>query len=323
MYKKIVSSVIVSLIAVCAVGCGNNVTTENKNDKINVICTIFPEYDWTREIAGADNDDVNITYLLGNGSDLHNYQPSADDMIRISDCDVFMYVGGESDYWVDEALAEAQNKNMKVIKLMDIVNAREEEFKEGMQAEEEEDSVDAEPEYDEHVWLSVKNAESICNEITDTLCTVNPENAAKYRANFASYTKKLSDLDKKFTDLSDSAKLKTVVFADRFPFRYFVEDYGFDYYAAFVGCSTETKASFKTIAFLADKVDSLGTDTVFTIEGSDCSIADAVVSNTKNKDQKTVVLDSIQSVDNDMINSGKTYLSSMENNYDLLKEALN
>ena len=323
MNMKLASAAAAAVIALASfTGC--SAPTGGDNGKLDIVCTIFPEYDWIRNITG-DVDNVSITYLLQNGSDLHNYQPTADDMIKISTCDVFVYVGGESDQWVDDALKEAVNKDMKVIELMDVIGsgAKEEEVKEGMEAEEEEDEAEEEgPEYDEHIWLSLKNAQVLCSEIADTLCSADPQNTEKYRANLASYTEQLGALDTRYADMISSAKNDTLIFGDRFPFRYLTDDYGLDYYAAFVGCSAETEASFGTIAFLAQKMDELGCDTIFTIENSDASIARSVVENTRNKNAAIAVLDSAQSVTSDQVNSGTTYLSIMEKNYDVLKEAL-
>ena len=495
----------------------------NASKPLSIVCTIFPEYDWVREIMGSHAENAEITYLLDNGVDLHSFQPTASDMIKIAECDLFIYVGGESDEWVENALAEAVNPDMQVINLMDVLgdSAKEEELKEGMQegehehdhdheheeieeadikdrelsdfagnwqslyplleagdldayvehhAEEHEETADevrkeleekwgcdvtavsidgtkikfmyadgtkksgeykyagyspvltddgdihavryqyeavsgdspkyvmfndhgyepgtaehfhiyygdgedfektlqnfkfnpffiheglngedavevleghshpkndeheetgeehehhhedGEVEYDEHVWLSLKNAKTLCEEISGKLCKLDPANAEDYKANLTSYTEKLGALDNDFQKLVDGASLKTIVFGDRFPFRYFVDDYGLDYYAAFIGCSAETEASFETVAFLSQKVDELGVSTVFTIENSDQKIAKTIIENTKDKNQKILALNSLQSVSNEQIKSGKTYLGLMQDNYNTLKEALN
>ena len=304
-------------------------TAENAASKpLSIVCTIFPEYDWVREIMGSHAGNAEITYLLDNGVDLHSFQPTAEDMVKIAGCDLFIYVGGESDEWVENALAEAVNPNMQVINLMDILgdSAKEEELKEGMQGEEEEEEEDEEEgevEYDEHVWLSLKNAKVLCNEIANKLCTLDAANESDYKANLTAYTEKLDALNSDFQTLVDGASVKTIVFGDRFPFRYFVDDYGLDYYAAFIGCSAETEASFETITFLAQKVDELGVSTVFTIENSDQKIAKTIIGNTKDKNQKILALNSLQSVSNEQIAGGMTYLGLMQENYDTLKEALN
>ncbi len=327
MFKKLLALGAVTSLLFTGCSAGNIANAgQQKSDKLSIVCTLFPEYDWTKEILGEQAQNANLTYLLSSGLDLHNYQPSAKDMITISDCDLFIYVGGESESWVDDALKEVTNPDMKVIRLMDVIgdSAKEEEVKEGMETEpEEEEEDEEEPEYDEHVWLSVKNAGILCNAICDTLCEIQPEQKDVYQANLNAYTEKLNQLDKEFSDMAEASSVKTVVFADRFPFRYLVDDYNIDYYAAFVGCSAETEASFETVAFLAKKLDELHLDTVFTIENADNAIANAVISSTESKNQQIAALNSMQSVNSDDIANGASYLTIMQNNLTVLKEALN
>lgn len=331
--KKIITLMLVAVLAVCALsGCGTSKSGEDKNDKkIKIVTTIFPEYDWVMQILGDKADKADVTMLLDKGVDLHSYQPSTADIAKISEADVFIYVGGESDEWVEDVLKEAKNKNLKVINLMDVMGdkAKEEEVKEGMQPEEEEHAEEAkdgkeeeEVEYDEHVWLSLKNAKIFTKKIADVLSEVDKADAKTYQANYESYAKKLDDLDKKYADAVASAKNKTLVFGDRFPFRYLVNDYGLDYYAAFVGCSAESEASFETVTFLAKKIDELGLGNVLTIEGKNHKIAKTVVDNTKNKDQKVLTMDSMQSTTSKDVKDGATYLGIMEKNLEVLKEAL-
>ena len=331
--KKIITLMLVAVLAVCALsGCGTSKSGEDKNDKkIKIVTTIFPEYDWVMQILGDKADKADVTMLLDKGVDLHSYQPSTADIAKISEADVFIYVGGESDEWVEDVLKEAKNKKLKVINLMDVMGdkAKEEEVKEGMQPEEEEHAEEAkdgkeeeEVEYDEHVWLSLKNAKIFTKKIADVLSEVDKDDAKTYQANYESYAKKLDDLDKKYADAVASAKNKTLVFGDRFPFRYLVNDYGLDYYAAFVGCSAESEASFETVTFLAKKIDELGLGNVLTIEGKNHKIAKTVVDNTKNKDQKVLTMDSMQSTTSKDVKNGATYLGIMEKNLEVLKEAL-
>ena len=482
---------------------------------LKVVTTIFPEYDWVKQIMGDRAANAEITYLLESGIDLHNYQPTADDIIRISDCDLFVYVGGESDGWVEDAVAGAVNKDMKVINLMETMGdkAKLEEVKEGMQhdhdhdhgheeeieaedikdrtlaefdgewksllpvlnagdldgflAEEAEehgepvdevrgeyaekwacnavgikvdgstitftfddgttasaeyayagystvladdgdikgvryqfetesadapryvqfndhghepadevehfhvyfgsDSFDAlmnssanpffvhkdmsvdeiveeleghghhdheegeeehdhdheeEEEYDEHVWLSLVNTKFLCGKITDALCEIDSANADTYKTNFAAFSAELDALHSDFQKLADAASVKTIVFGDRFPFRYFVDDYGLDYFAAFSGCSAETEASFETVIFLAQKMDELGCKTIYTIENSDKSIAQTIISSTQAKDQTVAELNSLQSISRADIDAGVTYISLMRGNYNVLAETL-
>ena len=331
--KKIITLMLVAVLAVCALsGCGTSKSGEDTKDKkIKIVTTIFPEYDWVMQILGDKADKADVTMLLDKGVDLHSYQPSTADIAKISEADVFIYVGGESDEWVEDVLKQAKNKNLKVINLMDVMGdkAKEEEVKEGMQEEEEEHAEEAkdgkeeeEVEYDEHVWLSLKNAKIFTKKIADVLSEVDKDDAKTYQANYESYAKKLDDLDKKYADAVASAKNKTLVFGDRFPFRYLVNDYGLDYYAAFVGCSAESEASFETVTFLAKKIDELGLGNVLTIEGKNHKIAKTVVDNTKNKDQKVLTMDSMQSTTAKDVKDGATYLGIMEKNLEVLKEAL-
>ena len=298
---------------------------QSGNKPLKIVTTIFPEYDWVRQILGEHAKNVELTMLLDNGVDLHSYQPTADDIIKISDCDLFVYVGGESDGWVEDALKEATNKEMQVINLLDVLGeqVKEEEVVEGMEAEEEESEDEDEPEYDEHVWLSLKNAETLCNAITDALEEIDPANKDAYAVNAASYLEKLAALDGEYQTVADDAARKTVLFGERFPFRYLVDDYGLSYYAAFAGCSAETEASFETISFLAGKVDELRLPCVLTIEGAQHKIAETIVQNTAEKNQSILTLDSMQSTTSTDVANGTTYLSVMESNLDVLKQALN
>lgn len=331
--KKYISILLAAVMAVCCLSaCGQNNSKTNtqakdNNDKqVKVVTTIFPEYDWVKEIAGDEVSNMDLTMLLDNGVDLHSYQPTADDIMKISDCDLFIYVGGESDAWVEDALKEAVNKDMKVINLLDVLgnSVKEEEVVEGMEAEEEEeeDEAEEEPEYDEHVWLSLRNAKVLCKAIADDLAEIDTENADTYQDNEKAYADKLDELDKKYQETVDSASQKTLLFGDRFPFRYMVDDYGLSYYAAFVGCSAETEASFETITFLAGKTDELGLKNIMTIEKSDQKIAKTIIENTKEKNQGILTLDSMQSTTSDDVKKGATYFSIMENNLNVLQEAL-
>lgn len=499
MKKRISIILAVVMALLCLAACGQNKSKySSKNDKIKVVTTIFPEYDWVREIAG-ENSNVDITTLLDNGVDLHSYQPTAEDIMKISSCDMFIYVGGESDEWVEDALKESVNKNMKVINLLDVLKdtVKTEEAMPGMQSEEghnhgyshfddsdvqdrsltdwsgewqsvypyiengdldevmerkaesgdktaeeykkyyetgyktdvekmsingEEgtmeftkngvtskakyeykgykiydyssgnrgvcyffesvdnasdapkyvqfsdhgispskaehyhiyagnDSFDAlseemdnwptyypagmtsneikedmleheEKEYDEHVWLSLRNAEKLCDAIADSLCDIDSENKNVYSTNAAVYKNKLKELDDQYRNVVKNSTNKTLLFGDRFPFRYMVDDYGLKYYAAFAGCSAESEASFETISFLAKKVDELGLKNVMTIEKSDKKIANTIISNTKNKNQKIFELNSLQSTTSKDVKNGVTYLSVMKSNLNVLKEAL-
>lgn len=502
--KKYISILLAAVMAVgCLAGCGqknSNEQADNTDDgKLKVVTTIFPEYDWVKEIAGDEISNIDLTMLLDNGVDLHSYQPTSEDILKISDCDLFVYVGGESDSWVDDALKNATNKDMQVINLLDVLkdSIKTEESMPGMQAEEGhnhgyahfEDSdvqdrtlsdwdgdwqsvypylqdgvldevmekkaesgektaeeykeyyengyktdvsqitIDAEnntmcfvkngvaskatyeykgyqiydyesgsrgvryffeatsgdadapkyvqfsdhgiapgkaehfhiyagndgfdalseemenwptyypadmsgkeiaedmleheeKEYDEHVWLSLKNAQTLCKAIAEALETADPEHKDVYAANVDSYLEKLSSLDGQYQDAVANASQKTLLFGDRFPFRYMVDDYGLKYYAAFAGCSAESEASFETISFLAKKVDELGLKNIMTIENSDQKIAKTIRDNTKDKNQEILSLDSMQSTTSEDVKNGTTYRSVMESNLDVLKKAM-
>ncbi len=304
-------------------GCNGNPGEPTANAKPSVVVTIFPEYDWVREIAGDTLGDIDLTLLLDTGVDLHSYQPTVDDIVKISNCDLFVYVGGESDKWVPDALAQSRNKNQKVLNLLEILGekAKEEELKEGMETEEEEEEEEG-PAYDEHVWLSLKNAALFVGALRDALCELNAPDADAYRANADAYLQKLNALDGEYAAAVADAGTKTLLFADRFPFRYLTDDYGLDYYAAFAGCSAETEASFETIRFLASKVDELGLKSVMTIEGGNGKIAETVVASTKSKNQPVLALDSMQGTTAANAEAGETYLAVMTDNLAVLREAL-
>lgn len=325
--RKIISVLLcISLVACVFAGCAAGNEKKEENGKISIVCTIFPIYDWVNNILGDKKDSADVTMLLDSGADLHSYQPTADDMIKVSTCDVFIYVGGESDEWAEKAVSNATNKDMKAVNLLDALgdNVKEEELVEGMQGEEEEEDGEDEegPEYDEHIWLSLKNAEKAVGVISDAISAVDAADAETYSTNAKAYQEKLSALDAEYQTAVDGAKTKTLLFGDRFPFRYLTEDYGIEYYAAFVGCSAETEASFETITFLANKVDELGLGYVMTIEGSDGKIAETIIENTKSKNQQVLTLNSMQSTTAADVKNGAEYLKIMTDNLEVLKTAL-
>ncbi len=298
-----------------------------EDEKKSIVTTIFPEYDWVREIIKGHEDRFDVTLLLDSGADLHSYQPTVEDITKVSNADMFVYVGGESDEWVEDALADAVNKDQVSVNLMEVLKdtVKEEEVVEGMQGEEEEEGEEGEeeeegPEYDEHVWLSVRCAKTLVNDLAEKISAVDEENKADYEKNAADYVAVLDEVDAEYAKTLENTQ--TILFGDRFPFRYMVDDYGIKYYAAFVGCSAETEASFETITFLANKVDELGLKAVFTIESSDGSIAKTIIENSKGKDAKVFVLDSMQSVTAKDVSDGETYIGVVKSNLEVLKEAL-
>lgn len=325
---KICLYTIALAVVVFMVGCkGNDLPVDD--GKLKIVTTIFPEYDWVKQIAG-DSNNLDITFLMKNGGDLHSYSPSAEDILKISSCDMLVYVGGESDKWIEEILENSVNSNIKTINLMNVLGekAKEEELVEGMEDDDHDDhddhdDDDAELEYDEHVWLSLDNAQLFVKSITENLCAIDSENAETYKANCEKYLSQLDALDDEYEEVIENSKYKTLIFADRFPFRYLTDDYDLSYYAAFKGCSAETEASFETITFLANKADELNLPRVLTIDGSDGKIAKTVAATSKNKDRMIYSLDSLQSVTDNEVQSGKTYIKAMESNLEILKKALN
>ncbi|WP_031550999.1 metal ABC transporter substrate-binding protein [Oribacterium sp. FC2011] len=330
--KKNLFAGIISLVIVASAlaGCSQNSVPEVSNnmqssasgtDKVSVVCTSFPQYDWVCQLTKGLDDKFEITYLQNTGADLHSYQPSAVDIATIGSSDLFIYIGGESDSWVEGALKNAVNPSLISINMLDALGSRvkEEELKEGMQ---EDDHEEGEVEYDEHVWLSLRNAETLTEMIADRIETLAPESADTVKTNCDNYVAELKALDQEYEKAVEAAPVKTIIFGDRFPFRYLVDDYNLDYYAAFVGCSAETEASFETISFLTNKVDELQVPAILTIENGDQKVAKTILNNTKSKNQQILVIDSIQSVSQEAINGGKTYLGAMEENLKTLKTAL-
>ena len=313
-----------------SVSAGTDSSRSDSGSSVSIVTTIFPQYDWVREIVKDSPQGIETTLLLRDGVDLHSYQPTAEDIMKIATCDIFIYVGGESDSWVEDALTEAANSDMTVVNLLDVLgdSAKEEVIGFGMETDDDESAAEREhegeeeKEYDEHVWLSLRNAEVCCDAIEKAVLEKDPENAEIYSANLATYKDKISALDREYMEAAGSGSTDTLLFGDRFPFLYMTEDYGLRYYAAFSGCSAETEASFETIVYLAGKVNELGLKSICTIENSDQKIAQTIRDNTETKDQEIYAFDSLQSIKAEDIENGATYLSLMENNLDVLRKAL-
>ena len=315
--KKLMTGVLAAfMLAGCAPKQQQNAT------KLKIVATTFPQYDWIREIIGKDNTNVDLQLLMKNGGDLHSYQPTAGDIANIADANLFVYVGGESDEWVDDALKEKTNKDMKVVNMMQTLGDDIDEEEEGLEKESE-DHDHEEIEYDEHVWLSLKRAQKIVKAIADELGELDSTNAKKYQENAEAYIAKLAALDKSYESTVNTVKNKTWIFADRMPFHYLAKDYGITTYAAFNGCSTETNASFNTIVSLAKYADELGIKHIMTIEGSDKKLAKAVIENTTDKNQDILTLNSLQSVSQSDIDKGLTYYGAMEENLKVLAQSFN
>jgi len=283
-----------------------------------VVATIFPIYDWTRQIAGDRVGAIDLVLLQDGGTDFHSYQPTVRDLERIARCDVFVQVGGESDAWVSGALAQGGNPRRRVVNLIRELGtrAKTEQTLEGMQTK-----PSAAPEVDEHVWLSLRNAVCLVGPIAEALAQADPAGAAAYRDHAAAYRRQLERLDADFRTMVASHARRNILFGDRFPFRYLADDYGLVCHAAFAGCSAESEASFKTIVFLAQKVDALGLPAILTLERPSHRIAETIRDATKMRRQKILRMDSLQSVGRAAV-SRTTYLSAMQRNLATLAEAL-
>ena len=337
--KKLLSLLMIGALSCTFWACGSSQNAENKEEgKLNVVCISFPEYDWARQVIGEGNEKIHVTLIVDNGMDIHNYQPSTEDMIDISNSDLCIYNGGQSEEWVEEA---ANGKQIKTINMMELLSSDvvEEELVEGMEEEaahvhgeeeeehqhqEEEEHIHEaeETEYDEHVWLSLKNAIKAVEAIQAEVSTLDGENAALYQENATSYINQLETLNQEYETMVQESKREVLLFGDRFPFRYLTEDYGLTYYAAFPGCSAETEASFETIVFLAEKVKENQLPCILTIDGSDQAIAQSVKQSAGDNSAKILTLNSLQSVSKEKLED-TTYLSVMKENLEVIKEALN
>lgn len=322
MFKKYLAGLLSAFLLLFFSGCGKEAS--EGSEKLRIVCTIFPAYDWTINILGEEAENAEVTLLLDNGVDLHNYVPTVSDIAKIGEADLFVYVDGESDHWVEEVLAEAPNPNRQTIALLKTAGAKEEVIVEGMEEHEEggEEEHEEGPEYDEHVWLSLKCARTIVTAMGETLAGLRPEKGDLFRENAQAYCAALEELDGKYQEAVAEATQSTLIFADRFPFRYLADDYGLSYFAAFPGCSAETEASFETVAFLAAKADELNVSALLVIESSDGAIARTVADNMDNKDVQVLTLNSCQSVTEEQIRAGASYKKIMEENLLVLKRAL-
>lgn len=339
--------VLITAIGLCLIslagcgGAGNRSAEAGKSSsRLKVVTTIFPQYDFARQIAGGRAD---VRMLLKPGQDPHLYEPTPQDIRTIQNADLFIYVGGENDEWVEKLLKSLEGRKPKTLRLVDLTDTVEEVRVEGMEEEkgghdhEEEDHHDSEAEasgagssgdgltthsgdMDEHVWTSPKNAAEIVRKIAKEMEVLDPANAGSYRKNAASYAGRLEDLNAEMKKMVREAPHKTVVFGDRFPFRYLAEDLGLRYYAAFSGCSGNSEASAKTVVFLTRKVKELGTPVIFRIEMSKGMVARSVA---EADGVKVLELNSCHNVTADQIAAGATYLSLMKENEKALRAALN
>lgn len=344
--KKVASiAILFFALAILLTACN---TESGKKDsapkKISVVATIYPQYDWLKNVIGERADAVDLKLLIKNGTDLHSYKPSAKDIATIAKADLVVYVGGESDGWIEKALEATPKEGRIALNLMKALgdHVKKEEVVEGMQVEEEtkderrktKESAEEhhehgeahaeEVENDEHIWLSMVAAKYLVGvDIVKALVKIDTANAETYKTNATDYTVKLNEIDDEYADAVAEATHETILFGDRFPFRYLVDDYGIKYYAAFAGCSAESEASFETVTFLANKMDSLALPAILTIDGSDGKIARAILDASKNsKNAQVLTLNSMQSVTDEQIKAGVDYLSIMRDNLEVLKKAL-
>ena len=351
---SIVAAVAASSIGLFALsGCGQ---TKAEKPRLKIVATTFPIYDWTREVLGDRLAETDLVLLQQSGVDLHSYSPSAADLRQVAACDLFVFVGGESDEWTERALAQGGKDGRRVLSLVKALGsaAKEEKIVEGMEHEHhhhdadhdddhdkeaqghdkkhdhdegkdhdhgDHDHDEDEHEIDEHVWLSLRHAATLVKGIAEELAALDPANAGTYRANAAAYCERLGALDHAYAETVANGKRKTILVADRFPFRYLADDYGLTYFAAFSGCSAESEASFKTIAFLAKKVDELALPVILTMEGANHKIAETVKRTAKAKEQRILTLDSLQSTGGEAAKTTR-YLDVMARNLETLKSAL-
>ncbi len=309
--KKLVIFLLFSILLLS--GCSAKKTDFDNGEKLRVLSTAFVPYDFMREIAG---DKVSLSMLIDPGVDTHSYEPSPKDIIEIGSCDLFIFVGGESDKWVCDIL-DTSPDGLTAFSLMDQISPTEEKMVDGMQLEEHHHH---EKTFDEHVWTAPQNAITIVNSLTDTLCRLDNENSMFYKTNAEKYVEKLQNLHSVFNDVVEKSKRKTFVVADRFPLMYFAEAYDLDYYAAFPGCTSESEPSAHTVAFLIDKVKEEEIPVVFYIEMSNQKLADTICEATGAKKR---LFSSCHNISKEDFSAGKTYLLLMENNLHVLKEALN
>ncbi|MEA4964637.1 MAG: metal ABC transporter substrate-binding protein [Oscillospiraceae bacterium] len=324
MKRKFAGLLAFVMLMTALTACGANgaqpattTAADASTDRLSIVCTNFPEYDFVRQIVGEKAD---ITMLLKPGAESHTYEPTPEDIITIQNSDLFLYVGGDSDEWVEGILDSMDQSKMHLFKLMDCVDLVEEELAEGMQPEKEDAKAEEEPEMDEHVWTSPANAMKIVQKLSDAICTLDGADKETFQSNTTDYLAALQKLDDDFWDVINGAERKEIIVGDRFPFRYFCEEFGLTYYAAFPGCSTDTEADASTVAFLIDKVKQDGIPVVFHIELSNGQMCDSICEATGAKSE---LLNAVHNVSDSDFKAGVTYIDLMEHNVEVLKEALN
>ena len=324
--KRIVSILLLlcSLFSLLTLfGC-NGDNDKKEGEKLSVVATVFPLYDWAKNLIGEEREHIELTLLLDDGVDLHSYQPTVKDMVTLTSCDLLIAIGGESDRWIDELPKRADGTEIRVLRLLDALGdaVKEEDLLGEEEEEHDHDHDHEEGEADEHIFLSLRLAAVACREMEKELSALDPSREETYDANLATYTAALDALDKQYTEVTAAGTKRAVLVADRFPFRYLADDYGLSYDAAFLGCSAETEASFETVARLSRRVDEWGLSYVLILDGSDGKIARTVIQNTAGKNQGILTLNSLQSITRAEAERGVTYLSVMRENLAVLQTAL-
>lgn len=310
--SKLLLIFVVSIFGIVSlIGCNKKQETQ---DKLTIVSTNFPGYDFARAIT-MDNTNVKVKLLLKPGAETHTFEPTPEDIKTIKNSDIFIYVGGDSDEWVDDILNDIDTDKTKIIKLIDLVDAKEEVTTEGMESDEEEES-----ELDEHVWTSPKNAIEIINKLKKEIINIDNDEKSNLESNANHYVNKLNDLDTEFKSIVKTAKRKEIIVGDRFPFRYFADEYGLSYYASFPGCSEQTEASAKTISFLANKVKEDKIPVVLKTELSSGNIANTIA---KETNTKVLEFNSAHNISQSDFDADITYVDIMTKNAEVLKEALN
>ncbi len=316
MKKIVVLLMIIVLIVNVLCGCR---LSQKDDGKFTVLCSVFPVYDWVCEIT-KDAENVSVELLVDSGVDMHNYQASAADIIKITDCDAFIYVGGISDSWAEDAIAQVDDKS-KIINLMNYMD-KEKLISNNDDSHNHDHHADDYSEYDEHIWLSIDNAKILCEKISKNFCDMDSDNCAIYKKNTLNYTEKLSEIDSRYSNLSESTANSSFILCGRQPFKYLCRDYGLNCFAAFEGCSSESEASFETVISLAKKADEIGAKSVAVIKGDTEDLAKTIISNTTEKTQNILKLDSMQTQSMADIKAGATYIGIMESNLSVFEQLL-
>jgi len=319
IFSRIIALIVLALsLSGCALQEDQAVDVNlSADDGLSIVTTIFPAYDFARAVAG---DAAQVNMLVPAGAEIHSFEPTPADIIAISEADVIVYIGGESESWVDSVLQSIDTNSIKIVKLIDTVTPEEEELVEGMGEEHKHELKTEEVEYDEHIWTSPQNAVKMVQAVSDALCNVDKDNEIIYQNNAASYIEQISQIDEAIQQIVSSAKRKVLVFGDRFPFLYFAKEFGLSYRAAFPGCSSETETSAATMAHLIDYVQTEKIPYIYYIELSNQNVAKAIAEQTR---AGLLLLHSCHNVTKSDFEAGVTYVSLMRQNIENLQKGLN